>query len=591
MRKFFFIFFLTLLGFGIFFNNIRALEDCEKITDLDKKLECYEDEKDELNKSKDSFTKKLNDILKQKDQVNSQITTLSKDLNATVSQINQIDKTLKNISSEIEEIEKNLNFRKESLSNKIDLRNSVVKSYYIKGNINTVEVMFSSNSDIKDLTVAFLAQEKLNSQMVDTIKILSTEIIDFEKDKGEAEKAKKDLEESYKKFVSLKSTLSSQKSNYDKVLGDLSNKQEDVEDKLDDINKSIKELSQKQQAIIQAKSSEGESGSIGDYEQPDYSLPNPPYKPAFALMSYGAFTHYNGMSQYGAKGRAEAGHDYEEILKYYYQVGIKKSSDFPSTISVKGYGTLDFQKYLYGIAEMPSDWPIEALKAQAIAARTYAFRASKPICTTEACQVYNPNKAKNVPAKWKQAVDETKGEILDNPKTSQYSSTTGGYLNNTGWDRKGAWPNEAYEKIAGSPWFYKAWYTQGYSNTSSTCGRSTPWLSEREMVDLLNSWVVWRKGNSSDKERISPSVHNCFGGNPYSTDSMAKRAEELGEKYSSISDVDVEIGNNGQTSKVTFTTDRGKITIEGNVFRTVANLRAPGYISIKSRLYDIEVKK
>ena len=590
MRKFFFIFLVTLLLISQSFKIILA-EDCEKVSDLDDRLSCYEKQKADLNKSKGEFTTKLNDILNQKSKVNSQIANLSKELNVTQSQINEIDKTLKNISKEIEEIEKNLNFRKDSLSKKIEVRNSIVRSYYSLGNISTLEVLIGGSSQVKDLALGFQAQEKMNSQMVDTIKILSTEITDFEKDKIESEKAKKELEESYQKFLSAKNTLNSQQNSNLKVLGDLTDKQEDVEDKLDDINKSIKKLSEKQQEIIRAKSSEGESGSIGDYEQPDYSLPTPPFKPAFALMSYGAFTHYNGMSQYGAKGRADAGQKYTEILKFYYKVETKKVDDFPDTISVKGVGTLDFQKYLYGIAEMPSDWPLEALKAQAVAARSYAYRASKPICITESCQVYNAKKAANVPAKWKQAVDETKDIILNNPKNSQYSATTGGYSNDSGWDLNGSWPNQAYEKLAGSPWFYKAWYTQGYSTSSSTCGRSTPWLSEKEMVDLLNSWVVWRKGSSSDKERISPVVNNCFGGNPLSIDSMSSKAEGFGEKYTSISSVDVDISNNGQTTSVTFETNRGKVSIEGSVFKTVANLRAPGYISIKSRLYDIEVKR
>ena len=590
MRKYFFIFLVTLLLISQSFKIILAGEDCEKISDLDNRLACYEKQKAELNNSKSEFTKKLNDILGQKNKVNSQISSLSSQLNVTVSQINEIDKTLKDISKEIEGIEKNLNFRKDSLSTKINVKNSILKSYYSMGNVNSIELMFGSES-ISELTLGFQATEKMNSQMLDTIKILSSEITDFEKDKIESEKAKKDLEESYQKFLSVKNNLNSQKSSYSKVLGDLTNKQEDVEDKLDNINESIKKLSEKQQAIIRAKSSEGETGSIGEYEQPDYSLPTPPFKPAFALMSYGAFTHYNGMSQYGAKGRAEAGQSYKDILKFYYQVGVKDVSGFPSTISVKGVGTLDYQKYLYGIAEMPSDWPIEALKAQAIAARSYAYKASKPICITESCQVYNASKAAKVPAKWKQAVDETKGQILDNPKTSQYSSTTGGYSNGTGWDIKGgAWPGSAYEKIAGSPWFYKAWYTQGYSTSSSTCGRNTPWLSEKEMVDLLNAWVVWRKGSSSDKERISPSINNCFGGNPFSTDAMAEKAEGFGEKYTNISSVDSSISNNGQTTSVTFNTNRGKITIEGSVFKTVVNLRAPGYVSLKSRLFDIEMK-
>jgi len=596
--KFLLLSVLTFILGSYLLNNLSlAKDDCEKISNLDDKLACYEKQKSALNKSKNEFTSKLNDIIEEKDKVNSQISNLSNQLTSTASQIKQIENTLTRISKEIEDIEKNLNDRRENLEQKINIRDSVIKSYYYSKTTNELEYLIGANSSsFSNLSIALQAQEKINSSLVDTIKILSKEIGEYESDKIEAEKAKKDLEQSFQNFLAVKSRLTSQQKNLSSELSELKEEQAEVEDKLDDINASIKKLSDKQQAIIREKAGDGVSGSIGDYEQPDYKLPEPTFKPAFALMSYGAFTHYNGMSQYGALGRAKDGQDYEEILKFYYKVDTKKVDNFPSTISVKGVGTLDFQYYLYGIAEMPSDWPLEALKAQAIAARTYAYRASKPICITESCQVYNASKAASIKSgkypNWKKAVDETKGIILNNPKNSQYSSTTGGYSNDSGWDLDGgAWPGSAYEKIAGSPWFYKAWYTKGYSTSSSTCGRSSPWLNEKEMADILNAWVVWRKGSSSDKDNISPVVNNCFGGNPYSMDKMKDRAEDLGESYSSVSDVDVEIGNNGRTAKVTFSTNRGKITIEGEVFKTVANLRAPGYISFKSRLWDIEVKK
>lgn len=583
------VYFLLLVNIFILFSF--ASKDCEKISDLDEKLSCYNKQKEELNKSKASFTSKLNEILSQKDKVNSQINSLSNQLSNTTLQINQIDKTLKDIANQILEIEKNLDIRRENLDQKVSVRDSVLKSYYYSKSVSDIENFIGvDSSSFSNLSISLMGKEKINSQLLDTIKILSQEIIDYEADRKKANLAKADLEKSYQNFLAIKNRLASQKIDLSKDLSEIKKEQDNIEEELSDINSAIQKLSSKQQEIIRQKSGDDLSGSIGDYEQPDYKLPEPPFKPAFALMSYGAFTHYNGMSQYGAKGRADEGQSYKEILKYYYKVDIKKVSDFPKTISVKGIGTLDYQYYLYGIAEMPSDWPLEALKAQAVAARTYAYRSNKPICITEACQVYNASKAKNVPASWKKAVDETKGEILDDPKTSQYSSTTGGFLNNTGWDLKSSWPNGAYEKVAGSPWFYKAWYTQGYSTSSSTCGRNTPWISEKEMADILNSWVVWRKGNSSDKERISPSINNCFGGNPYSTDKMKERAEELGESYSSVSGVSVEIGNNGQTNKVIFQTNKGSVSIEGSVFKTVANLRAPGYISFKSRLYDIEFK-
>jgi len=69
-------------------------------------------------------------------------------------------------------------------------------------------------------------------------------------------------------------------------------------------------------------------------------------------------------------------------------------------------------RYLMGIAEMPSSWHKEALKAQAVAARTYAYRykeSGQAICTTQACQVFSQSKADSSPADWRQAVEETRG--------------------------------------------------------------------------------------------------------------------------------------------------------------------------------------
>ncbi|KKP58696.1 MAG: hypothetical protein UR52_C0017G0012 [Candidatus Gottesmanbacteria bacterium GW2011_GWA1_34_13] len=56
---------------------------------------------------------------------------------------------------------------------------------------------------------------------------------------------------------------------------------------------------------------------------------------------------------------------------------------------------------------MPSSFPKEALKAQAIAARSYAYRykqQGQSICITEACQVFSMNKANDPPGEWKETV-------------------------------------------------------------------------------------------------------------------------------------------------------------------------------------------
>jgi peptidoglycan hydrolase-like amidase len=442
--------------------------------------------------------------------------------------------------------------------------------------------------ELAALTGAFNAS--MTQEVVRIISGLNAEIQSFENDKAAAESLKNGLQSDQDKLAAIKATLAEKKNQTQSDLNNVASQEQATRNKLADLSQQISDLNAKQQAILNEKNG-NENGSVGDYEQPGTSLPSAPFSPAFAAMSYGAYTHYNGMSQYGAKGRADAGQSYKSILKFYYGTSTTTKSGLDkSSISVQGYGSMSYQYYLYGIAEMPSTWPIEALKAQAVAARTFAYKSGKPICTTESCQVFSKSKADGVKngqyPNWKKAVDNTKDQILSGSVSAQYSSTTGGYINNIGWDVKSKWPNDAYEKLAGSPWFYRGWYTT--EDGSSNCGRKYPWMSSKEMADILNSWVVWDNGTNSDAAHISPVTTSCWGGDPYSMDEMASKADKYGDKYSSVSSIDVTIGNNGQTTKVTLKTNQGTVSIDGDTFKTVFNLRAPGYVSIKSRLYDFE---
>jgi SpoIID/LytB domain protein len=102
-------------------------------------------------------------------------------------------------------------------------------------------------------------------------------------------------------------------------------------------------------------------------------------------------------------------------------------------------GELAFEDYLKGIAEVPRDWPMEALKAQVVAARTYALNrllggaasGEYDLCATTECQVYVGMKVEAGPngSRWVQAVEETAGEALlyqGQPASTYYSSTSPG---------------------------------------------------------------------------------------------------------------------------------------------------------------------
>jgi SpoIID/LytB domain protein len=103
---------------------------------------------------------------------------------------------------------------------------------------------------------------------------------------------------------------------------------------------------------------------------------------------------------------------------------------------------IDPQGYLDGLGEVPSSWPMAAMQAQAIAARTYAFTKAAASQHRTGCdcavyassldQVYSGwDKEGGVDGdRWVRAVDATDGEVVKDgghPIQAFYMSSSGGY--------------------------------------------------------------------------------------------------------------------------------------------------------------------
>jgi stage II sporulation protein D len=99
---------------------------------------------------------------------------------------------------------------------------------------------------------------------------------------------------------------------------------------------------------------------------------------------------------------------------------------------------IDLDPYVKGVVagEMPSSWPIEALKVQAVAARTYALATRK---TTGAFDQYPDTRSQvyrgviGESVRSNAAVDATAGRILTfggQPAVTYYFSTSGGHTEN-----------------------------------------------------------------------------------------------------------------------------------------------------------------
>jgi len=537
----------------------------------------YSDELDDLNKKIAELQKALESSKNATVPLEAQVKNLQ-------SQLLGIENRVAAITADIANKKKIIEKSYEDLAKEKEQFDQAVRNYYIRNYLYNPFVIFLSSDDAASVTRTLAYQKRSADRDKNTITNLAIKIEDLE------ERQQK-LESEERKLASAKIALATEKKEVEKIV-------EGAKKYQAELTGQIAELSARQQEIINARSG-GFTASIGDSElADDYNASIKGFRESapggyFAVFSFGAHTHRKGMSQYGARGRAQSGHDYKTILRAYYgKEPVNK--DTGGTIRVSGYGEMDFEStYLYGIAEMPSSWHHEALKAQAVAARTYAYRykqEGREICTTEACQVFNKGKSDSVPESWRKAVDDTKGQVLEDVIT-YYASTHGGFASPIGWDTTdgGGGSNfidKSYDKAGGSPWVYKAWYTKGYSPSSDKCGRSSPWLSPEEMADIVNAAIALRVG-SIDTERITPITTSCWGGNPYSMEELRNLTAGQGG-ISSANSVAVS-QNNGSTGTVTI----NGISLSGEDFKRAFNLRAPGYLSIPQSgfaFFNIEKK-
>ena len=141
----------------------------------------------------------------------------------------------------------------------------------------------------------------------------------------------------------------------------------------------------------------------------------------------------------------------EKARSYAYgrlEIGAYASTACPGGFCLRAVVELPMQKYLYGLGEVPSSWPAEALEAQVIAARTYAHRKHETTgdhrdpcdCTildSSSEQVYLGDTRRlesgSYWARWTGAVDATSGLVVlynGQPINAMYSASSGGHTEN-----------------------------------------------------------------------------------------------------------------------------------------------------------------
>ncbi|WP_205471245.1 SpoIID/LytB domain-containing protein [Nocardioides sp. SYSU D00038] len=163
---------------------------------------------------------------------------------------------------------------------------------------------------------------------------------------------------------------------------------------------------------------------------------------------------------------------------------------------------LPFDSYLKGVVptEVFPSWHPQALRAQAVAARTYAARerADAPagrhwqICDTTRCQVYGGHSAEV--ASTNAAVDATRGQVLlhgGRPAFTQFSASSGG------WTSRGSAP---YLPAQADP--YDGWSGNRYHRWTRTYGVAAFEEEWPELGELQAIVLDGRDGNGEWNGRV-----------------------------------------------------------------------------------------
>ena len=517
------------------------------------------------------ITKQIKDLETAITPLKKESTGLQSKITTAKSQISQIEKQIVNLSQRLVDKESDLEVQKILLSER-------VKRYYINSKKFNPLLVFFSTDENNSLLQQYTWYQSIISKDKDTITQYTTEINTLNQNKTNLESQKTNLAKLKKDLESRFGFLAGEIKKAETYKAQLSAKQ--------------KELEAQKLASLNLPTTVGS----GNMMCTDDRKVDPGFGTGFAFFTFG-IPHHVGLNQYGAYGRANAGQKYRDILNAYFNnVNIDKKPNI--TLKVKGFGSMSLEQYLLGIYEVPESWPIEALKAQVVAARSYALaytnNGANEICTTQACQVY---KGGNKGGNWEKAVKETEGEVLTQNGqvvTAWFASTAGAYTftsSDVGWQSTG-WTKrvrdtsgdinsfddlftKSYDKD--SPCFYAA---QGYRKEYN----KSAWLKPSEVADIVNAILLSQKDSSVNNNLLPPDQ----GG--WSTDQVKNELKNRGgTPYNSINSASVSWDKgSGQTTQISFSGDAGSVSFDGSTFKSYFNSRAPANISIVGPLYNIE---
>lgn len=514
------------------------------------------------------------------------------DLAGLQTQLGGLNQKIQAMTNQLKLFEENIKQREEDMAFTQKIFDEKSANNYVRLRTYDPISPFLFSDKASDVFFQIALRQKVADEDRISIEQYAKDIKQLSDDKTSLEKDKQSLDAVQKQVASKTSFLAGEVAKVDAYLATISAKQQAF-------------LAAKLESLGISRSAYNLKGGCSSDINP---FKSPGFSPAFGFFTFGVPNRI-GLNQFGAKGRAESGQNAQAILQAYYNADYTVGYNQGINIHVTGQNEFgqgfddnwNIEEYLKHLYEMPTDFPIEALKAQVIAARSYALaytgNGSSSICPSQQCQVV---KRELNDGTWQSAVDATRGIVLTNggqPIKAWFSSTHGGYVftsSDIGWSST-AWTkrlvdatssvggfsdltNNAYDKS--SPMFYCDWGGRSAYN-------KTAWLKSDELADIVNV-VLLAKTDSSTREHLYQLDKNIPD-----TWNEGQVKNELSSRgitpFNNVSDVAIgaDFGT-GRTTTVTISGDGGSQSINGDDFKNYFNLRAPSNIQIVGPLFNIE---
>jgi len=571
----------------------------------------------DLEKSFQDTQRQLQEAADQKLQAQKDLAAAQQKIQATQGSLTSIEQILSNAKNQLadillvldkkeKEIEATLNYlqiKEKELGEQRSLLFSQIRNFYMNSSLDSTALFLQSDNFSQSAKVAYFRQVIMGS-FKNRIEEIGQKIKDLNDQKTALQNQKNKLEADRLSLEDQKKKLEAQIVSTQQNLAVAQSQQQNLMQSLAGVEEKIFSLTAEQQKILSAKAAVALSTtSVGNDELTAEAIASPAPKDGklyFSFWTYG-YPHRVGMNQYGAYGRAKSGQGFEQILKAYYSGVVIGTYPEMSSITINndsgGQQILFEDDYLMGIAEMPSCWGqpekggMEALKAQAIAARTYAIASTAngqgSICTDQRCQVYIglQKTAGTCGEYWKKAVEDTRGLVIlyqGQPISAWYASTAGGFTlssQDVGWAAKdyvqgiadfsdSSDLSTAYDgpKYGASPWYHKSW-------------GGDPWLTPEQVADLFNAALLPEEYN----DKILPAEKGGFDQNQIVSTLREKNIVPV-ENLTSI-EVIGSATKASQTVRVYFNNTYAEVNAAR--FKFVYNLRSPGTDAIWTTRFDV----